>query len=58
MIRESRGGGLRGRENLMLMNQKEIEKGEKCTIYVFIPRWDRPGESEEIYHLDLNEAIN
>lgn len=58
MIRESGGGGLRGRENSMLMNQKEIEKGGKCTIYVFIPRWDRPGESEEIYSLDLNEAIN
>lgn len=58
MIRESGGGGLRGRENLMIMNQKEIEKGEKCTIYVFIPRRDRSGDSEDIYSLDLNKAIN
>ena len=42
----------------MIMNQKEIEKGEKCTIYVFIPRWDRSGDSEDIYSLDLNKAIN
>ena len=33
MIRESGGGGLRGRKNLMIMNQKETGKGKKkCTI--------------------------